>query len=61
MFSLIATEENGNKFFATHSYACLSTDTKKTEDIKNGSFLIEMDTKKIYVFDEDNTQWREIA
>ena len=40
--------------------ACLSTDTKPTEDIANGSVLIEMDTKKVYMFDGDNALWREI-
>ena len=39
---------------------CLSTDTKPTDGVWNGSILIEMDTKKVCVFDEDNTTWREL-
>ena len=41
-------------------YVCLSTD-EKPDGVANGAFLIEMDTKKIYVYDEDNAQWREIS
>ena len=40
---------------------CLSTDTKPTTDIANGSILIEMDTGKIFMFDATNSTWREIA
>lgn len=38
---------------------CLSTDTKPT-DWENGSVLIEIDTGKVYVYDEENTIWREL-
>lgn len=42
----------------------LSTDTKPTElnskAIENGSQFIEIDTGKIYVYDLENEQWREI-
>ena len=40
---------------------CLSTDTKPTENIMNGSTCIEMDTGKIYFFDEAGATWREFA
>ena len=43
-----------------HDVRCLSTDTKPTEGINNGSILLEMDTGKMYMFDKDNEQWREI-
>lgn len=39
---------------------CLSTDEKPTENIKNGSTLIEMDTGKGYLFDADAGAWRQI-
>lgn len=39
---------------------CLSTDTKPTEGVKNGSTLIEMDTGKGYLFDADGGTWRQI-
>ena len=39
---------------------CLSTDDKPT-DVANGSTLIEMDTKKVYFYDEEGSQWREFA
>lgn len=38
--------------------SCLSTDTKPT-DVANGSVMLEMDTSKVYMYDEDNSQWRE--
>lgn len=37
---------------------CLSTDTKPTTGIANGSKLLEMDTSTLYVFDEENETWR---
>jgi hypothetical protein len=43
-----------------HDVRCLSTDEKPTEDIMNGSTLLEMDTGKMYMFDKDNETWREI-
>lgn len=37
--------------------SCLSSDTKPTDGIANGSMCIEMDTKTIYLFDEAGSQW----
>ena len=34
----------------------LSTDTKPT-DVENGSTFYEMDTKMLYMFDEENKRW----
>lgn len=38
---------------------CMSTDEKPTEGIANGSDLIEMDTSKVFFFDEDGKTWEE--
>lgn len=38
---------------------CLSTDVKPTEGIGNGSFMTEIDTGKVYCFDEENATWYE--
>ena len=38
----------------------LSTDTKPTEDVENGTIFIEIDTGKIYMFDLENEQWVEL-
>lgn len=35
---------------------CISTDEKPT-DVANGSILIEMDTSKIYMFNEVTGEW----
>lgn len=40
---------------------CLSTDTKPTEGIANGSCLIEMDTGDRFMFDEANGEWLNIT
>ena len=42
----------------------LSTDTKPTQldnkDIANGTVFIEIDTQKIYFFDESSKTWKEV-
>lgn len=38
--------------------ACLSSDTKPTTGVANGSTCIEMDTSKLYFFDESAKTWR---
>lgn len=37
----------------------LSTDTKP-ENATNGAIFIEIDTGKVYLYDAQNKQWREI-
>ena len=39
---------------------CLSTDEKPTDDIKNGSVLIEIDTGTRYIFYADGQEWHEL-
>ena len=60
MFSVIKTIglRNGKNIIEG---ACLNADAKPTQNIANGSMCIEMDTGKVYVFDEANSTWREIA
>lgn len=36
---------------------CLSTDTKPTTGIVNGSKLMEIDTSTLYVFNEEGQEW----
>lgn len=38
---------------------CLSTDTKPTDGIYNGSTLHELDTQKVFKFDAENKKWQE--
>lgn len=40
---------------------CLSTDSKPTAGIANGSLCLEMDTSDIYAFDGANNTWRKIS
>ena len=37
---------------------CLSSDTKPTQGIGNGSALMEMDTATVKFFDEENKEWK---
>ena len=41
--------------------ACLSTDTKPTELIVTGSLALEVDTGKIFAFNETASTWVEVA
>ncbi len=38
--------------------ACLSSDTKPTTGVANGSLLLEMNTSTLYMFDEAGNTWR---
>ena len=37
----------------------LSTDAKPTSHIHNADIFYEMDTKKVFLYDETNAQWLE--
>lgn len=41
--------------------ASLSTDSKPTTGVANGSLCLEMDTGKIYAFNETGSAWVEIT
>lgn len=41
-------------------YRGLSSDTKPTTNVPNGSTFIEMNTGNVFMFDKENTQWRQI-
>lgn len=51
---------NGKTRGYTVEYRGLSTDTKPTENVVNGSSFIEIDTGKVYLFDADGGTWNEI-
>lgn len=38
---------------------CLSSDTKPTANIANGSICVEVDTGKVYFFNEAGSAWVE--
>ena len=42
-------------------YYCLSTDSKPSGDLVNGTCLVEMDTGKIYFYDKSNATWQEFG
>lgn len=38
-------------------YYCLSTDTKPVDGVNNADVLYEMDTKSVFLYDEEHTVW----
>ena len=49
---------SGNKQYEiVHDVRCLSTDTKPTTGISNGSTLLEIDTGDVYIFDGEGKTW----
>lgn len=51
-FSNSASVQSDHRFY--HELAGLSTDTKpETDDIATGSLFHEVDTKKVYAYNED--------
>lgn len=58
----IASKARGSK--EPHEFFGLSTNEKPTDKfngvpVTNGSVFYEMDTKKVYMFDEENKVWIE--
>jgi len=43
-----------------YEYRGLSTDSKPIERVGNGSIFLEMDTCKVFMFDEDSKTWIEL-
>ena len=41
--------------------AGLSTDTKPSEDLVTGSLFLEVDTGKVYAYDEVSGTWNQIG
>lgn len=59
MFTTIKAHYAGNE----KSYiegACLAADSKPTDGIANGSVCIEIDTGKIFMFNETGSAWAEV-
>ena len=51
--------EYGEKHYV--EAAGLSTDTKSTTNLVTGSLFLEVDTGKVYAFDEISGTWNEIG
>lgn len=59
MISLIKVGEKSNN--SSKEFVGLSADTKPDDStIQNGSLFLEMDTKKIFIWDRENKTWREL-
>lgn len=60
MFTVIKAHYAGNEKSYIEA-ACLSTDTKPTDGIANGSLCLEMDSGKVYAFNETGSEWVELG
>jgi hypothetical protein len=49
----------GAKITKRSEYYGVSTDDKPTKGVINAEVFYEMDTKKVFMFDEDNQVWLE--
>lgn len=52
-----SASSHGKQYEIIHDVRCLSTDTKPTVGITNGSTLLEIDTGDIYIFDGESQSW----
>ena len=59
MFSTLKAHYAGNEKSYIEA-ACLSTDDKPTDGIANGSVCLEMNTGKVFVFNEAGNAWVEL-
>lgn len=55
----VANQNGANTLVGDVEFRGLSTDTKPTDNVINGSSFIEIDTGKIYFFDAIGVQWLE--
>ena len=53
-------EGANGKILAVANLFGLSTDEKPTEGYANGTFFIEVDTGKLYLFNETAGEWTEV-
>ena len=57
---MITVNTHKNNILYGHDVRLLSTDTKPTANIPNGSTCIEIDTGKGFLFDAENQEWVEL-
>ena len=55
-----ATQLVGNQITTNATFFGLSTDSKPTTGIGNGSFFLEMNTGKGYFFDVESMSWKAV-
>ena len=55
---ILGYDFDGKPIYQVHGF-CLSSDSKPTDGIGNGSDIIEIDTSKIYFYDQSGKSWHE--
>ena len=58
MFTVVKSSQYTNNTVLING-ACLAADTKPTTGIANGSMCLEIDTGKLYAYNEDDGEWVE--
>lgn len=53
------SNELANKYYTAVELYGLSTDSKPTDE-QNGTLFLEMDTKKVYIFNGASSTWIEL-
>lgn len=54
---MIINKAGGNSVYKNAALYGLSTDEKPLDKIPNGSSFYEMDTQRVFLFDEENKRW----
>lgn len=54
-----AVYNDGDEVKYLQTGSCLSTDTKPTAGIANGSIIVESDTGTVFFYNEDDEEWVE--
>ena len=64
IYSNINLKSTSEGDFSSFELRGLSTDEKPTEingkNVDNGSVFIEIDTGKVFLYDLENTEWKEV-
>ena len=59
MITIIKDKDGTSADVRRQEICLLSTDTKPS-NLANASLALEMDTGKVFIYDESNTQWIEL-
>lgn len=54
-----SAQKLGSRYRRPMTWYGLSTDAKPTENVINSSVFVEMDTGKLYFYDQTNEEWLE--
>lgn len=56
---IVGSHVQGDAVLSQIEGSCLSSDTKPTAGIANGSIMVEVDTGTVFFFNETSSEWVE--